>query len=99
MRKKIHLEHREFGIGVVVHKKTLSAGDALLLTFGERGNRTRRLVLVESESWRDPEAVQAALAAAPPEPPPKTAPQKPKRVRRADDVLPEPEISVVTEED
>ena len=76
-RKKSEvIEHRTFGVGTIKYRKTTDYGDALIVEF----DRTPRTILLDGD-WANPEEARAAFDAAPEEPRPKSAPQKPIRLR------------------
>ena len=81
-RNEIQLTHRHFGAGEVLHKITTDAGDGLLVKFADK----RRIILVDSPGWANPDDAGAAFEAAAEEPKLKEKLQ-PIRVRAADETV------------
>src|SRR5260221_14083546 len=63
-RNEIQLTHRHFGAGEVLHKITTDAGDGLLVKFADK----RRIILVDSPGWANPDDAEGAFEAAAEEP-------------------------------
>ena len=80
--KKSDIQHKHFGVGVVLHKIATDAGNGLLVKFADK----LRIILVDSPGWTNPDDAQAAFNAAPGEPKVKER-VKPIRVRPVDETV------------